>query len=80
MFKVIEVKTAPDPNKSLSDIVQQIVSIQSAGKLTNMLFIGPEFRSSVTSKDKWEYFSENCKANNIQLLDNRSSLIDFIRR
>lgn len=80
MFKVIEVKTAPDPNKSLSDIVQQIVSIQSAGKLTNMLFIGPEFRSSVTSKDKWEYFIENCKANNIQLLDNRSSLIDFVRR
>ncbi len=80
MLKVIEVKAAPDPNKNLSHIVQQIVSIQSAGKLTNMLFIGPEFRRSVTSKDKWEYFIENCKANHIQLLESQQSLIDFIGR
>lgn len=80
MIKVIEVKTAPDPNKTLSDVVQQIASIQSAGKLTNMLFMGPEFSRSVTSKDKWEYFIENCKANHIQLLESRQSLIDFVCR
>lgn len=77
-LQVIEVKTAPAGDEALNSIVRQITSVTAVGKLTNYLFVGPEFKSSVNNIDKWLDFETQCKANRINILFSRQELISAL--
>jgi hypothetical protein len=78
-LQVVEVKTAPARNEALNGIVRQITSIIAVGKLTNYLFVGPEFKPSINNEDKWQAFEAQCQANRIKLIFSREELIAALR-
>ena len=76
---LVEIKAGLPPDRAPSDLEQQISSLGNRfGRTRKALLIAPQLRSNLGKS--WASFELRCAANQIQLIEDRQGLLDFVRK
>lgn len=76
---LVEIKAGLPPDRAPSDLEQQISSLGNRfGRTRKALLIAPQLRSNLGKR--WASLELRCAANQVQLIDSRQGLLDFVRK
>jgi hypothetical protein len=77
---VIEAKVAPSKQDKLNAIIRQMTSINTIGKLKQILAISPHFKKAINSEDAKNHFFDSCDDNAIDIVESREGLMTLLNK